>query len=101
MQPVIVGPYAYDEYFRKFDIEWTDDGDTVTYNTYKYFKFNEERTGPGLSEFDDITIPYAASIGFQWTLGRLNISISITEALEVAMEVRTCLYSEIMSLKKC
>ena len=27
------GPYAYDEYYVKFDITWTDGGDTVTYGT--------------------------------------------------------------------
>ena len=30
-KPAVIqkGPYAFNEYYSKFDIEWTDDGDTV------------------------------------------------------------------------
>eukprot|EP01038_Epipyxis_sp_PR26KG_P004648 gene4648-6532_t len=72
-KPVVVekGPYAFDEYFNKFDIVWTDDGDTVTYNTQKYYLFNKERSAPGLSLSDSVTVPYATVIGFQYLLGAI------------------------------
>jgi hypothetical protein len=87
-----VGPYAYNEYFRKIDIEWTDDGDTVSYNIYKYFVFDQSRTGPGLSESDKLTIPYSSAVGFQWTITSIPIPIDKQEALELLMEVskRSC-----------
>ena len=72
-QPVVteVGPYVFDEYFLKFDIEWTDNGDTVTYNTQKYYLFNQEKTGPGLTAQDTLTLPYPTAIGFEFLLADL------------------------------
>ena len=64
-----VGPYAYDEYYVKFDITWTDGGDTVTYGTQKYYIFNQDETGPGLSESDEIVLPYSTVAGFTYLLG--------------------------------
>ncbi len=70
-QPIVteVGPYVYDEYYYKFDIEWSDGGDTVQYNTQKYYIFNPEKTGAGLSENDQILLPYSTVVGFQYFLG--------------------------------
>ena len=82
------GPYAYDEYYIKFDIIWSDDGDTVSYNTQKYYIYNEKETGPGLSEEDLITIPYACVVGFEELLD--NIPVDKNELLEAALEVSTC-----------
>ena len=79
------GPYAYDEYYVKFDITWTDGGDTVSYNTQKYYIYNEKETGPGLSEEDLITIPYACVVGFEELLD--NIPVDKNELLEAALEV--------------
>lgn len=67
-----VGPYSYDEYYVKFDIVWTDNGDTVTYNTQKYYIFNAENTGPGLSESDQLTLPYATVSGFNYLLSTVS-----------------------------
>jgi hypothetical protein len=36
-----VGPYAYKEYYVKFDITWTDDGDTVTYGSQRYYIYDQ------------------------------------------------------------
>jgi hypothetical protein len=65
---VEVGPYAYDEYFEKFDIVWSDHGDTVTYYTYRYYVFNQQRSGPGLTENDGIRMPYPTVAGFQYII---------------------------------
>jgi hypothetical protein len=37
-RPVVVeqGPYAFHEYFNKFNIEFSDGGDTVQYNDQRY-----------------------------------------------------------------
>ena len=67
-----VGPYAYDEYYVKFDISWSDGGDTVTYNTQKYYLFNQDETGPGLSQEDQLTLPYATVIGFNYLLSTVD-----------------------------
>lgn len=66
-----VGPYAYREYYQKFDIEWTDDGDTVTYNTQRYYIFDQANSGYGLTEDDNITLPYPAVIGFEYLINQL------------------------------
>eukprot|EP01032_Pedospumella_encystans_P012890 gene12890-14876_t len=71
-----VGPYAYDEYYVKFDIKFSDHGDTVSYNTQKYYIFNQEETGPGLTEDDQITLPYAVVIGFEFFLQQVPVSAS-------------------------
>ncbi len=85
---VEVGPYSFDEYYVKFDIEWTDGGDTVSYNTQKYYIFNQERTGPGLTEMDEIMLPYATVIGFQFLLGKMpdTFAPKVDAALLVSTE---------------
>ena len=74
-KPVVVekGPYSYKEYFLKFDIQWTDDGNMVTFNTQKYYVFNQETTAPGLSETDNITLSYATALGFQYLLEKIPV----------------------------
>lgn len=72
-RPVVaeVGPYAYKEYYVKFDIEWEDDGDTVKYNSQRYYVFDQENSGPGLSDQDLLVVPYAAVIGFSSFLSKI------------------------------
>lgn len=67
-----VGPYSYDEYYVKFDIVWTDGGDTVSYNTQKYYLYNQGETGPGLSADDDLLLPYPTVIGFEYLLSTIG-----------------------------
>jgi hypothetical protein len=81
-----LGPYAYDEYYVKFDIEWTDDGDTVTYYTQKYYLFNKDETLPGLSEHDNITLPYVTAIGFEYLLNTIPVEADVL--LDAALDVR-------------
>lgn len=80
-----VGPYVFDEYFVKFDIVWTDDGDTVTYNTQKYYIFNQEKTGPGLTQNDLITLPNPTAIGFQYLLD--GVPPSFNAMIDLVLEV--------------
>jgi hypothetical protein len=82
---VQIGPYAYDEYYVKFDISWMDDGDTVSFNTQKYYVYNQEETGPGLHQDDQITIPYACVVGFEYLLAGTNVTQG--ELLNAALEV--------------
>jgi len=63
-----VGPYTYSEYFNKFDISWSDDGNLVTYNTQKYYIFDPENSNPGVSQDDLITMPYLTAMGFEYLL---------------------------------
>lgn len=72
-KPIVVekGPYVYDEYFIKFDIEWSDGGDTVTYNNQRYYIFNREETAGGLSPDDTFLLPYPAVIGFEMFLNEI------------------------------
>lgn len=72
-KPVVVerGPYAYKEYYNKFDITWSNDGEHVTYTNQKYFIFDPENTGPGLSEDDAVTVPYLTAVGFQFLLATI------------------------------
>jgi hypothetical protein len=86
---VEVGPYAYDEYFEKFDIKWSDDGDTVTYYTYRYYIFNKERSGPGLTEDDDIRMPYPTVAGFQYIIS--SVPVPLEMFVDLAINVRPLL----------
>jgi hypothetical protein len=72
-KPVVVevGPYAFNEYYFKFDIEWTDGGDTVTYNSQRYYVFDPTKSGPGLTADDSVLVPYAAVIGFSHVLDKI------------------------------
>lgn len=74
-KPIVLekGPYSYSEFFLKFDIEWADGGDTVTFNTQKYYIFNQENSGPGLHENDNLTVSYAVALGFQYLLGKIPV----------------------------
>mmetsp|Transcript_56977 Transcript_56977/g.112250 ORF Transcript_56977/g.112250 Transcript_56977/m.112250 type:complete len:782 (+) Transcript_56977:126-2471(+) len=67
-----VGPYSYDEYYVKFDIVWTDGGDTVSFNTQKYYIYNQDETGPGLGPDDELLLPYPTVIGFEYLLGTIG-----------------------------
>jgi hypothetical protein len=81
-RPIVTerGPYAFLEYYNKFDISWSDDGDTVTYSSQKFFLFNQERTGAGLSLDDEIKLTYPTAVGFQYLLAE------IPEAAEAALD---------------
>lgn len=65
------GPYVYNEYYQKIDIEWSNDGDIVTYNIYRYYIYNQAMSGPGTSEADNITVPYATVLGFEYLLNTI------------------------------
>ena len=72
-KPVVteVGPYAFREYFQRFDISWQDGGDTITYNTQKYYVFDAPKSNPGVSEDDMITLPYLTALGFEFLLAQI------------------------------
>jgi hypothetical protein len=77
-KPVLLqkGPYRFQEYYYKFDITWSDDGDTATYNTQKFYIYNAEESGAGLSLSDRLTIPYVTILGFEWLLRALPVEVN-------------------------
>lgn len=85
-RPIVAerGPYAFLEYYNKFDISWADDGDTVTFSSQKFFIFNPKRTGAGLSLDDEIKIPYPTAIGFQFLFQ--EIPEVVDETLDALLE---------------
>lgn len=72
-RPVVseVGPYTFSEYYNKFDISWTDDGDTVTYNNQKFYIWDPENSNPGVTLDDKIMLPYLPAVGFEYLLGKI------------------------------
>ena len=92
-----VGPYAYDENFQKFDISWEDDGNIVTYQTWKYYTFNQENTNAGLGEDDEITLPYLPAVGFEYLFQQ--VPPELTAALAQAEQV-SVLYAVLLSTRQ-
>lgn len=87
-KPILVqrGPYAFMNYFNKFDIQWSHDGDTVQYRLQTFYIFNVERTGPGLSPTDNVTLGYPSGLGFEYLLQQ--IPISAQELLDAALTTK-------------
>lgn len=88
-RPVVVelGPYSYNEYYKKLDVSWSDDGDTVQYIGRQYFEFAPERTGLGLTEFDNLTLPYPTVLGLQYLLNQIPLNVSVL--VDTLVEVRS------------
>jgi hypothetical protein len=84
-KPVVVekGPYAYNEYFYKFDIEWSHGGDQITYNNQRYFVFDQSRTGEGLYQ----VCLYVYCL--LWTLFCLGLILTVFVLLLVFIERQT------------
>jgi len=76
------GPYAFEEYFLKLDIVWTDDGNEVNYYNQKYYIFNEERTGPGLHLDDKLTMLYGSVVALDY----LGKNTTMTEEQKRGLE---------------
>ena len=60
-------------------------GDTVTYNNQRFYVFNQEETGAGLTSQDEFTLPYPSVVTFDYLLGTLPPSVN--EALTVQIYV--------------
>ncbi len=48
-------PHSYREYQVRFNLTWMQDREIVRYKSWHYFVWDEETSGPGLSESDMIT----------------------------------------------
>lgn len=70
-----MGPYTYSEFYNKFDISWSDDGNVVTYNTQKYYIYDPENSNPGVSQDDMITLPYLTALGFEYLLSLIPVEL--------------------------
>ncbi|KAL1489743.1 hypothetical protein ABEB36_013678 [Hypothenemus hampei] len=57
-----IGPYCYDEYKEKVDVDENDTEDSLTYTPYDIFKFNENKSGT-LRDDDYVTIIHPAIVG--------------------------------------
>ena len=88
-KPVVteVGPYAFSEYFVKFDISWQDGGNQVTFNTQKYYIWDPANSNPGVSLDDRAVLPYLPAIGFEYLLELIPPSV---QAMIMEME-KVCL----------
>lgn len=88
--PVVteLGPYSFHEYYNKFDISWSDGGDTVTYNTQKFYVFNPQQTTPGLSISDQLTLPYPTLLGLEYLMSTIpeGTDVIVEEMLLVSVE---------------
>ena len=80
---VQVGPYGFMNYYNKFDIHWSDGGDTVQYRLQTFYCFSSERSGPGLSINDSLTLAYPSALGFEYILQ--GIPLSAQELLDAAV----------------
>jgi hypothetical protein len=79
------GPYAFDEYYYKFDIEFSSSGDVVKYYSQKYYLFNEQRTAPGLALTDELLLPYPIFLSFDYLLRPLPVSNETQALLDVEL----------------
>ncbi len=59
----------------------------MTYNTQKYYVFNSDLSGSGLTELDNITLPYPTVIGFEYLLDTLPPSVNAVLDYIVEMEL--------------
>jgi hypothetical protein len=84
-KPILVqrGPYGFMNYFNKFDVQWSHDGDTVQYRLQTFYVYSAERSAPGVSPDDNITLGYASALGFEYILQ--EIPISAQELLDAAL----------------
>jgi hypothetical protein len=86
-KPVVVqkGPYYFREFFERIDIEFLDGGDTVSYRTFRYYVFNEEKSAPGHTLSDRITLPYVAALGMEFIFRGLPVEVN--EMVDTAIEM--------------
>jgi len=71
-----LGPYSYDEWYNKFDVSFSENGEEVTYNQQKYYTYNSEASNPALTEEDEIRLIYPTVVGFEYLLGQVSRSLS-------------------------
>ncbi len=62
-----------------------DDGDTITSNNYRHYIFAPDLSGPGLSDTDQLTLPYPTVLGFEYLLSK--IPPEVNEMFDAALEV--------------
>ena len=84
-RPVLVqrGPYGFMNYFNKFDVQWSHDGDTVQYRLQTFYVYSTERSAPGVSPDDNVTLGYPSALGFEYLLQ--EIPVSAQELLDAAL----------------
>jgi hypothetical protein len=102
-KPVLTqrGPYGFYQYFNKYEIKWTDDGDTVQYRLQTFYVFSPERTGPGLQLDDKVTLGYPSALGFEYLLKEIPISAEelLDAALTSAINSKLDLIDEIIQIR--
>jgi len=71
------GPYSYREFYRKFDIDFTEDGEKVSFNEQKYYVFNEATSSPGLSENDSFVVPSPPALAFEYLISTIPVNATV------------------------
>lgn len=89
-RPIVteIGPFAYNEFYYRFDIKWFDDGDTVQYYLQRYYVFDQERTLQGLTEFTPFTVPNPVVASFQYVLSEVPVEAEefVDEAINTVLQ---------------
>jgi len=78
-KPIVVerGPYSYREYYRKFDVKFSEGGDVVSYNKQTYYVFDAENSVPGASENDTFTLINPVAVSLQYLLSTIPVNASV------------------------
>ena len=85
-----IGPYSYNEYFQKFDMTWSADEETITYNRQRFFVWAGESRNEGLSQDDELILVNPVVIAMEFLLSK--ISANITAMIEVTLEKELEIY---------
>nr|AGN52676.1 sensory neuron membrane protein 1 [Spodoptera exigua] len=65
-----IGPYHFDEWKEKVEVEDHEEDDTITYKKRDVFYFNPEMSGPGLTGEETVVIPHVFMLGMALTVHR-------------------------------
>nr|XP_015834960.1 PREDICTED: sensory neuron membrane protein 1-like isoform X3 [Tribolium castaneum] len=81
-----IGPYCYDAYKEKINVEDDKDNDTLTYNPYDTYFFNQMRTGD-LSQDDYVTILHPLTVRNGSIPTRITIHRGVKNAADIGRVV--------------
>nr|QIJ45702.1 sensory neuron membrane protein [Glyphodes pyloalis] len=65
-----IGPYHFDEWKEKVEVEEHDEDDTITYKKRDYFYFRPDLSGPGLTGEETVVIPHLLMLGIATIVNR-------------------------------
>nr|QRF70962.1 sensory neuron membrane protein [Semiothisa cinerearia] len=83
-----VGPYHFEEWKKKVEIEDHEEDDTITYKKVDKFLFKPELSGPGLTGEETIVLPHLLMLGPVIAVSRTNPAMisMVSKALKVLFD---------------